>query len=118
VPFLPLDQLTVLPGAQCILELVLGAQLRTRITGYEQGKVWITPRDGRPAHFVMSLRIHVPDADKPTTPPFWDVTAKTLATGLLARLEGKPPAGTVFVITRVQPAPMPGYSLEVVPPGA
>lgn len=67
-----------------ILDLRPEGELVTRVAGVEEGPVTITPRDGRPPKTVPGVRIHVPPADKQTSPPWWDATSQTLRPTLLA----------------------------------
>ena len=61
-----------------ILELRPEGELVTRVKGYEEGPIPITPRDGRSAKIVMGVRLFVPPEDKQTAPYYWDVTAQTV----------------------------------------
>src|SRR5713226_3366770 len=61
-----------------ILELRDMGELVTRVTGYEEGPIAITPRDGRPAKVVTGVRLTVPREDKQTEPPYWDLTSQTV----------------------------------------
>ena len=55
----------------------------TRVTGYEEGPVPVTPREGRPPKVVQGVRLYVPPEDKQTEPPWWDVTSQTVKPTLL-----------------------------------
>ena len=67
-----------------ILELRPEGELVTRVKGFEEGPIPITPRDGRSAKIVMGVRLFVPPEDKQTAPDYWDVTSQSLKPNLLA----------------------------------
>ncbi len=115
MPLPSLDALSPLPDAAVLVELAVGQRLSTRVTGFLVGKLWITPKDGRPAHWVTALRLYVPEADKPTVPGYWDVTSKKLATALYPYLESGAFNGKLFTFTKVSAPPVGDYTMRVEP---
>jgi len=112
---LPLDQVEDLPGAEVFLELTDGQAIRFRILSAEQGKALISPRDGRPAHYVNTLRVHVPPDDKPTIPHYWDITSRKCITALLSYIDIGAHIGKVFTLRKEGHPPTCEYRLTVAP---
>ncbi len=98
-----------------ILELRDGGVLVTRVTAFEEGPVAIMPRDGRGPKVVRGIRLRVPQADKLTSPPWWDVTAQTLRPVLLECAALASTSGRWLRIQKFGAAPTARFSCEVLP---
>lgn len=60
--------------------------IRFRVIRWEMGEMQICPRDEPLGKTVPSLRLHIPPADQPAGPPYWDITSKRLISILLPLL--------------------------------
>lgn len=98
-----------------ILELPDGGQLFTHVSAFEEGSMAITPRDGRPAKVVRTVRIHVPPAEKAHFPFYWDLTAQTLIAQLLPMLPSIVKEKRAIKITKSGLGASARFSLEVRP---
>lgn len=98
-----------------ILELRDLGELVTRVTGFEEGPMTVTPRDGRAPKVVQGVRIRVPPEDKGTEPAWWDVTAQTLKPGLLATLPVAISGRRWIRIQKFGAGPTARFSLELMP---
>lgn len=96
-----------------ILELPDGGQLFTHVTGFEDGSMAITPRDGRPSKVVRTVRIHVLPAEKAHFPFYWDLTAQTLIAQLLPMLPMIVREKKLITIKKSGAGPSARFSLEV-----
>ena len=110
-----LDTLADLGEPFEILDLPDGGAMELLPIRWELGRGLIHPRDGRPAHNIPVLRLHVAPADKPTEPRWWDVTAKTLIAGLLGYLEAPGGRRFRFIIVKTGVAPTARFTLDARP---
>ena len=85
------------------------------IERYEQGELEIQPRDGRASKVVPVLRIYVPAAEKPTFPPYWDLTSTRLVAQLVSVLGVHRGARRRVKVTAIGTAPRTHYSVTSVP---
>jgi hypothetical protein len=115
VPLLALEQLKTLPEPYEILDLYTGQARAFHVLRFEQGKLVITPRDGRPQKQTQVLRLHVPVEDKPLAPHWWDLTSKRGIVGLLGFLENGHDPTTLFRLTKVGAGPAAAYQIDVTP---
>jgi hypothetical protein len=100
-----------------ILELRPEGELVTRITGYEEGPIPITPRDGRSSKIVMGVRLFVPGEDKQTAPDYWDLTSQTLKPSLLAVARAAVTGNRWVRIHKYGSGPTSRFSVELLDPG-
>ncbi len=85
------------------------------ILRWEEGLHTIHPRDGRPPKDITVLRIHVPEEEKGTYPPWWDLTSARLVHQLLGML---PPGGMgpfKIRVTAIGSAPRTHFSVTRIP---
>lgn len=75
------------------------------VTAFDQGKMVIAPRDGRPAKEINVVRLTVPHNEKPTPPNYWDVTAQLVIPTLVALLSGPNALPKRIRITKVGTGP-------------
>ena len=117
MPLGKVADLDEIAGPYEIMELRDGQTIDLHVESFELGRAEIHPRDGRDAHEVPFLRVHVPAADKVELPHYWDITAKHLIAGLLGYLDAGLRAGRTFRITKHGKAPRARFTLEVLPAG-
>lgn len=115
MPLKRVDQLEDMPEPFEILEMEDGQTKTLRVVKYREGRMWLEPRDGRPRKQVQVLRVWVPPTDKPTIPPYWDITAKHLINGLLGYLETRGAGTHEFTITKQGKPPVARFRLEARP---
>lgn len=96
-----------------LLELADGGFIQTRVDRFEVGEMDISPRDGRPPKTIKAIRIHVPPADKPFFPFYWDLTAGTLVAQMEPMLPGIVQRKAVLKITKRGTGPSARFSVEV-----
>jgi len=99
-----------------LLDLPDGGELVTRVTAWDQDRATIKPARAPQGVEVPIVRLHVPPADKPTAPPWWDVTATTLQPALVAALPAVVQGGRWIRIRKQGIAPRARFSLEVLAP--
>jgi len=99
-----------------ILELRPEGELVTRVTGYEEGPITVTPRDGRPPKVVQAVRLGVPREDKQTEPPWWDVTSQTLKPTLLVLATQAVQQQRYLKIHKYGSGPGARFAVELLPP--
>ncbi len=84
------------------------------VTSIDEGSTTIQPTyaGAPPTKDVDVLRLHVPPADKPLGPAYWDLTSSTLVHQVkeLVRAYGPPPFK--LKLTKVGVAPKARYSVE------
>lgn len=82
------EALGELPGPYEVLDLPDGGSESFVPVAWERGTMVISPRyRGAPeTKEIDVLRVHVREADKPTFPHYWDVTAKTAQAQLVPLL--------------------------------
>ncbi len=100
-----------------ILELRPEGELVTRVKGFEEGPIPITPRDGRSAKIVMGVRLFVPAEDKQTAPDYWDVTSQTVKPTLLAVAREAVTSGRWVKLHKYGSGVGARFSVELLEPG-
>jgi hypothetical protein len=100
-----------------ILELRPEGELVTRITGFEEGPIPITPRDGRSSKIVMGVRLFVPREDKQTAPDYWDLTSQTLKPTLLVVAREAVTSSRWVKIHKYGSGPGARFGVELLPAG-
>jgi hypothetical protein len=98
-----------------LLEPRAGQQVALRVVKWELGRIQIVPRDGREARWVYCLRVTVKDGDKPTWPPYWDVTAGHAVAALWSQFGVRDLAKTLFKLSFSGTGPTKRPVLETVP---
>lgn len=88
-----------------ILELAENGFKDLTVTAFEQGKMTISPRDGRPSKEINVVRLTVPVGEKPTPPNYWDVTAQLVIPTLGALLSDPSHLPKRIRITKVGTGP-------------
>ncbi len=106
--------MALLTGAE-ILELQDGESMDLKVVEYELGEMIIHPRQGPPDKRIRALRLHVRQEDKPTGPPYWDVTGQTLIEQLLPYLKRPDFRALTFRVTKYGVAPKARFQLQIVP---
>ena len=115
MPLAPVNELPPMPEPFEILELGDGDSITLSVERWELGRALIKPRDGREAHDIPVLRLHIPAGDKATLPAYWDVTSKHLIAGLLGHLEAGQAKTHSFTVTKHGEAPTARFALTTVP---
>jgi hypothetical protein len=105
MPYLDHGELPELAGPYEFLDATPNQPVTIRVIRFAQGKALIQPRTGQPAKWIPVLRVWVPDGDKLTLPPYWDITAKHLQAAMLAWLEGPGNGTGKFLFTKTQLGP-------------
>ena len=98
-----------------ILDLPNGGELVTRVTRIEEGEAEFKPARAPEGIMLHVVRLYVPQEDKATAPPWWDVSATTLQPSLVASLVNLPPTGRWIRILKQGVAPRARFSLELLP---
>lgn len=102
-----------LPPPIDLLELPDQGVLVTRVERWEEGTSTITPKGAAASKQISVIRIHVPAADKPTVPHYWDITATRLHPALRASLDDVVRDHRWIRIQKFGVAPAARFSLEV-----
>jgi hypothetical protein len=88
-----------------ILELAPGESRPLTVLWAEEGRMTITPRDGRPPKEIPVLRLHVDSTDKPVPPQYLDITSLTLQAQLRPLVLAPGYVPRRFTITKVGSGP-------------
>jgi len=106
----------ILEGPYEILELAPCEEKTLRVVDWEHGKMRIRPRWMPIGEFkeILAVRIHVPPEDKPLFPHYWDLTARTLVTQVMAILTRGIPEGYGIRIHAVGYAPRKRFEVSLV----
>jgi hypothetical protein len=112
---LDVEHVEPLPGPYEILELAEGEVRVITPEKWQVGKATIQPRDGRPAKAIVILRVHVPLAEKPTIPQYWDITSQHLLAGMVGYLEGAAGKRYRFHVTKRGEGPRARFELLAEP---
>jgi len=94
-----------------ILEWRDGESRTFTIESWETGTLTINPRDGRPPKEIEVLRLHVPPSEKPTYPPYWDITSARLVSQLKSLLETHRGARRQVQVTAIGRPPQTHFSV-------
>jgi len=97
------------------LELANGESRTLRVERHELGSTVINPRDDRDPFEIPVLRVHVPPADKPTIPAYWDISAKHLIAGMLGYLDAAAGKLYTFRVTKRGQGPAARFTLDARP---
>ncbi|HEV8674019.1 MAG TPA: hypothetical protein VGX21_08235 [Methylomirabilota bacterium] len=82
------------------LDLDDGASIRFRVLDWEEKREHrITPRHAPDGKLVRLVRVHVPPADKPDFPHYWDFTQARLVAQLVPQLVRGDVRSLRFVVT-------------------
>ena len=96
-----------------LLELTDGQTIELHITKWERGTLTIYPPWKPEGKEIKVLRVWVPEAEKVTGPPYWDISSQTLTAQLLPELEKPTFRAMTFVITKYGVAPKARFSVAV-----
>ena len=103
----------MLSGPMEILELKSGEPFLFRVTEWQRDEAIIRPARAPMGIAVDVLRLHVPAADKPLPPHYWDLTAKTAIFQLLPHLQRPDFKNRTFTLTARGDGPAKRFELEV-----
>jgi len=87
----------------------------TRVLRWEEGELTIRPPSAPQGKVVPAIRIWVPRGDKPTEPPYWDITATTTHPTLAAILDGIIARGSWLHIQKFGVAPRARFTVSELP---
>ncbi len=96
-----------------LLELNDGETLTFRVTRWEKEEAIIKPAHAPQGKVVTVLRIHVPIADKPIFPQYWDVTSKRAIAQIVPWLEKPGFERKTFKLKKLGEKPTAHFVLEV-----
>lgn len=104
-----------LEGPYEILEMKDGEEVTLKITSWQEGYMYITPRfpESNGEKRIPVLRVLVTPETKETLPPYWDVTSKHLIAGLKAYLTRPGYRDKTFRIRKIGVRPTARFTLTV-----
>ena len=97
-----------------ILEIKDGESITFHVEQWEIDKAVIKPPHAPGGKVIDAVRVHVPQAEKPLFPHYWDIGAVGLVAQLLPFLEQPNFAARKYTVTAFGEAPKKRFRLEVV----
>ncbi len=107
------EQLPELPPPAEILDLADQEGVSFKVTRWEVGKSFITPRGAPAGRWIRTLRMHVSAEDKPAGAPYWDATAGNLVARLEPMLPAVVSAGRTLRVMKHGIAPYARHQVDV-----
>jgi hypothetical protein len=102
-----------LPSPYEVVDLQDGESLKLHVLSFEKGEITINPKHTPGEKVVQAIRLHVPQADKPHYPFYWDSTSKTLVAQLEPLLPSIIQNKRLVTITKRGIAPKARFTVEV-----
>ena len=96
-----------------LLELNDQETLTFRVTHWQKEEAIIKPEHAPQGKVVTVLRIHVPIADKPVFPQYWDITSKRAIAQIVPWLERPGFERKTFKLKKLGEKPTAHFVLEV-----
>jgi len=106
-----------LPGPYEFWDMADGETRKLHILRFEEGTTTITPRgpDASGSKEIKVLRLYIRPEDKPTLPPYWDITSQHLIAHLKAQLLQQNFRNQVYTITKIGVAPHARFTVTIEP---